>query len=284
MTIMENRPHTQGGLTPAPPTLGFYNQSNATFNDTRLPHNHHAPRYQGGLNGRAVTADAAGGSPRLSEYQKKMNMRKEILKARKLKKKQLLAAASRNWGTHPNDFKLAAASSPYARPNVLSSPRTIYLYDKLDAFIKPEIDGTLKEGLLGTTVVIEDEHYGQYGEYGEGNGNDGTIHAIKKSKPSRGYGGQLYRGALVPPLSRWHPEKPDLLVGTHLNKNREERAQRLRNTKPKVPVGFGAKRGILKDPKMSPRQSQSFVYANLHIGGMAGTSKEMRTASEASQH
>ena len=85
-----------------------------------------------------------------------------------------------------------------------------------------------------------------------------TVVATVPTKPSLGYGGQLYRGALVPTLSRWYPEKPSLLVGTANNVNRKERAARLRQRDPKAPVGFFSKRGrIVPKRSLKTMDSQS---------------------------
>ena len=223
------------GISQHPPSLGGYTQRSTTAHSGLRSPRQRQPEYEGGLNGRAVTANN-GGSPRLTEYQRRLQQnkirlkqRREILQSRELKKKYYQKDTRRNdkWGSHPNDFKLAAASSPFSRPGVLSSPRTIYLYED---FVKPEVDETLMQGLVGGGV-------------------NGTPLPVKPA--SRGYAGQLFRGALVPVPKLFVRNPEQLSVGNPNLGNRKERNIHA------VPIGFFAKRGIVADPKErsgSPRE------------------------------
>ena len=277
---INDEPRTR--LSDMPPSLKGYYARSSTSQSTRTSLHGQSPRYEGGVNGRAATADTttSSGSPRLTEYQKRMKIRNEILQSRKLKKENLQRQRrSKTWGVHPNDFKLAAASSPYSRPNVLSSPRrTIYLYEEV---VKPEIDGTLKEGLTGTTVAVDEDQLKAVNNKDDINGSLVKRRQRQQTKQSLGYAGQLYRGALVPPLSRWHPEKPSLLVGNHLDKDRKEIALRLRTQKPKVPNGFGAKRGMIGNPRTFSQRQHTRMHNNDHrlSGGETRLSLSIGTAS-----
>ena len=273
------------GLSQYPPALGYKIRTARTANgrmrsprsnnnddhdnnnnNSNSNNNNYSPRTSQGITGRAVTAV---GSPRLTEYQQLMKKREALIQSR----------TNTKWGTHPNHYKVPAASSPFRKPVVLSprtrsdptayhlpykNIKTIYL-DEDDA-TAPEVDLTLQEGLMGTSNGFS---------YTDGLtiDNNGTINpkfnvpvavALNKSK---GYSGQLYRGALVPPLSRWYPEKPELLVGNHLETDRNQRAQRIRRKDPKVPVGFFSKRGRITTKKITTTP----ISPRLCVGMIDGT-------------
>ena len=93
----------------------------------------------------------------------------------------------------------------------------------------------LQAGLTGKRVSRSG-----VGEGGGGGLEQGVAGAlVTGGSTSKGYGGQLYRGALASPSARWYPEPPpSLLIGRRRTK--KETKVCYKNT---VPVGFFGRRG-----------------------------------------
>ena len=196
--------------------------------------------------GRAVTAM---GSPRLTEYQRRMRKRTEIMQSRSRREaeqyqRRLSPTTAANYqGT-------AHYKVPHPAKNISSS--RIQRDDDdggdvgggaADEREEGSVMMELQAGLTGKRVSRSG-----VGEGGEGGGGGGGGKGLEQGvagalvsggSTSKGYGGQLYRGALASPSARWYPEPPpSLLIGRRRTK--KETKVCYKNT---VPAGFFGRRG-----------------------------------------